>query len=103
MLTQNNEINDTQEYLSRYFQELSHGIQNTQIRFNGADELINFALLDIVTSLFHARQKSNKERFICNLESILSGIKKYHDQEKTNDSASKAQEMPMYVMPVLAS
>ncbi len=77
-------IEEIKEDLSHYFQELSHGIKNTLIQFNGADELINFALLDIVTSLFHSKPEINQERFVMNLESILSGIKKYLDEEKEN-------------------
>lgn len=77
-----NDVNEAKDDLSHYFQELSYGIKNTHIQFNGVDELINFALLDIVTSLFHSKPQLNAERFIANMESILSGIKKYHNQEK---------------------
>lgn len=74
------------EDLSFYFQELSYGIKNTHMQFSGIDELINFALLDIVTSLFHANPGINQARFIDNLQSILSGVKKFHREVKSNDT-----------------
>lgn len=79
-----NNINEMKEDLSYYFQELSYGIKNTHIQFNGIDELLNFALLDIVTSLFHAKPGINQPRFIDNLEAILSGIKKFHQEQTSN-------------------
>ena len=79
-----NSIEEAKEDLSYYFQELSHGVRNTAIQFRGIDELINFALLDIVTALFHTKPPINQERFIDNLESILSGVKRYHSKEKSN-------------------
>lgn len=78
-----NSINELKDDLSYYFQELSYGIKNTQMKFNGTDELINFALIDIVTSLFHGKSNINQERFIDNLDSILLGIKKFYRKESS--------------------
>ena len=80
-----NNINEAKQDLSYYFKELSYGIKNTTIEFNGIDELINFALLDIVTSLFHSKPKINQERFMDNLESIVLGIKKYINEQKSKE------------------
>ncbi len=84
-----NNITEIKHDLSYYFEELSYGIKNTAIEFNGVDELINFAVLDIITSLFHSKPEINQERFIQNLESILTGIKRFHEEECANDSTSK--------------
>lgn len=86
-----NNVSQMKEDLSFYFHELSYGIKNTHIQFNGVDDLINFALLDIVTGLFHARPGINQLRFIDNMESILSGIKKFHREGKSNDSKGKEE------------
>ncbi len=59
-------------------------MKHTAIQFNGVDDMINFALLDIVTSLFHTKPSINQERFIDNLESILSGLKQHHSEEKAH-------------------
>jgi hypothetical protein len=83
-----NNLYECKEDLAYYFQELSYGIKTTSIQFKGIDELINYALLDIVTGLFHSKPKINQSRFIDNLEAILTGIKKYHQQENDNDSES---------------
>lgn len=79
-----NNLSEIKEDLSYYFHELSHGIKTTHMHFSGVDELINFALLDIITALFNSKPSINQERFIANLESILSGIKIFHNKEKDN-------------------
>ena len=84
-----NNIQEAKADLSYYFQELSHGIRDTSMKFNGVDELISFAVLDILTSMFHSKPAINQERFIANLESILDGIKRYLSEEKSHDSAKK--------------
>lgn len=86
-----NSVNDAKVDLSHYFEGISHAIQNTHIEFNGIDELINFAILDIITSIFHSKPKLNQDRFIANLESILSGIKQYHLKEKDNAASQRQQ------------
>jgi len=73
-------------YFIRYFEELSYNLKYSKQKFKDVDELINFTLLDIITSLFHSKMNINPDRFIDNLEEILKGIKRFHsDNSKTKE------------------
>lgn len=75
-----NSVSEVKEDLSYYFQQIANGVANNDARFRDKDELINFAILDIVTSMFHSLDVDSMERFIDNLDNIIIGIRKYYKE-----------------------
>lgn len=66
--------------LSFYFSALAHGLANNVMGFSSTGELINFAMLDILSNMFHSiSTEESKKGFIEYLRQIASSLEEAND------------------------
>jgi hypothetical protein len=84
------DIDTLRAQLRMYFDELAHGVRHSNTGFPSAFELLQFAMLDILTACFYGipHAKDYRIRFIDNIRKIADGLEK-HGLE--GDSNGKVQ------------
>lgn len=72
------DLKQLRHHLSFYFNEIAHGMTQDARDFESM-EYINFAILDILTGMYHSipsERSHDKKRFISNLKNIVDGLER---------------------------